>query len=140
MSAISSRLQHERKRANEAFQCVTDANNESYAEEYKSLVRKTPMRIKSSGLAATLAFMFSKKGKNEHDLLYSQLADWLRKLHLLRVHSEQNELVHQVIMLENGEYRVVTGEALAFVTWLRRFADGMIKKKENGVHDGDIVL
>jgi|GEM_PF-1187120 len=132
MSAISSRLQHERKRANEAFQSVTDAKNKSFAEEYKSLVRKTPMRIKSSGLSATLAFMFSKKGKNEHDLLYSQLADWLRKLHLLRGHSEQNELVHEVIMLENAEYRVVTGEALAFVALLRRFADGMIKKKEHG--------
>jgi CRISPR-associated protein Cmr5 len=140
MSAISSRLQHERKRANEAFQCVTDANNESYAEEYKSLVMKTPMRIKSSGLGATLAFMFSKKGKNEHDLLYSQLSIWLRKLHLLRGQSEQNEFVYEVIMLENAQYRVLTVEALAFVAWLRRFADGMINKKEHGVHDGEIVL
>jgi CRISPR-associated protein Cmr5 len=128
MSAISSRLQHERKRANKAFQCIHDAKDKPYAEEYKSLVRKTSMRIKSNGLSATLAFMFSKKGKNEHELLYSQLAEWLTGLHLLREQSTQPELVHEVIMLENAEYRVVTGEVLAFVAWLRRFADGMIKK------------
>lgn len=128
MSVISSRLQHERKRANKAFQCVTIAKSETYAEEYKSLVRKTPMRIKTSGLGATLAFMFSKAGKKEHDLLYSQIGEWLRESNSLSAVSENNQLVHDVITLENAEYRVVTGEALAFIAWLRRFADGMIVK------------
>lgn len=124
----SMRLNKERRRAEEAYSCAQDASTQTYAEEYKSLVMKTPMRIKTSGLSATIAFMFAKAGVDgHHNLLYTQLDIWLRKTGYLS--PQYNQLCQAVIFLENSEYRAVTIETLAFFAWLRRFSDGLIEKK-----------
>ncbi len=124
----SMRLNKERRRAEEAYFCAKKASIEPYAEEYKALVKKTPMRIKSCGLGATIAFMFAKNcGDGQHKLLYDQLDIWLRKAGYL--HPEFPQLAQAVICLGNAEYRAVTNETLAFFAWLRRFSDGLIEKK-----------
>lgn len=127
MSDKSSRLQLERRRAENAFQSAMEAKTKVYAEEYKSLVRKTPMRIKTCGLCATISFMFSKgKKENAHSLLYTQLGKWLTQSQFLTAQS--GEMVHDLILLENAEYRAASNESLAFFAWLRRFSDGLIEK------------
>ena len=124
----SMRLNKERRRAEEAYFCAQKASKEPYAEEYKALVKKTPMRIKSGGLGATIAFMFAKAGADgQHKLLYTQLDIWLRKAGYLQ--PQFTQLAQAVILLGNAEYRAVTNEALAFFAWLRRFSDGLIEKK-----------
>lgn len=126
--AESMRLTNERRRAEEAYSCAQQASAETYAEEYKALVKKIPMRIKSGGLCATIAFMFAKAGDDkQHMLLYKQLNTWLRKNGYLPPQIKQ--LAQAVIFLGNAEYRSVTNEALAFFAWLGRFSDGIIEKK-----------
>ncbi len=124
----SMRLNNERRRAQEAYFCAQQASAETYAEEYKALVKKIPMRIKSSGLCATIAFMFAKASDDkQHRLLYTQLDTWLRKTGY--VPPQLKQLAQAVIFLGNAEYRAVTNETLAFFAWLRRFSDGLIEKK-----------
>lgn len=126
------RLKMSRNRAETAFAYVqaVQGNYPAIEKKYKSLVRKTPMRIKVNGLEATLAFVFSKKkGENQHALLYKQLEDWLAVNGMIETGGM--EFVAQVISFEKAKCRVVTNELLAFLTWLRRFVDGMIEGEED---------
>lgn len=103
---------------------------EKFGKEYKSYAKKLPMMIKGNGLGATLAFAFSKgKDGNAWELLYNDIQLWLQQDHkkfLLGNHA-QTELVHAVVQLDSSEYRAVAVEVLAFLNWLRRFAEGLIE-------------
>jgi len=126
------RLELSRNRAEAAFAYVQEIteSHENMEKKYKSLVRKTPMRIKTNGLGATLAFVFSKKNKNkQHALLYQHLEEWLAVNGMIETGGM--EFVAQVISFEKAKCRVVTNELLAFLTWLRRFVDGMIEGEED---------
>ena len=119
-------------RAEAAFSYVKTIteSHRSLEKKYKSLVRKTPMRIKANGLSSTLAFIFSKKkGNEQHAILYSQLEDWLSNNDMLE--AEGNEFVEAIVAMNNAERRFVTNELLAFLSWLRRFVDGMIEGEED---------
>ena len=126
------RLELSRSRAETAFACVQEIveSQKNIEKKYKSLVRKTPMRIKTNGLEATLAFVFSKKNKNkQHALLYQHLENWLTVNGM--IDTGGMEFVGQVISFEKAKCRVATNELLAFLTWLRRFVDGMIEGEED---------
>lgn len=104
------------------------------AKEYKSYAKKLPMMIKTNGLGAALAFALSKsKDKDGRDtswgLIYNDVQSWLKKDHkkfLLGAHANKI-LANAVVELESPEYRAVTVEVLAFLNWLRRFAEGLIE-------------
>lgn len=102
---------------------------EKFGKEYKSYAKKLPMMIKSNGLGASLAFAFSKgKDGNAWELLYNDIQLWLREHRAFLLNGNLNaELVHAVIQMDSAEYRAVTIEVLAFLTWLRRFAEGLIE-------------
>jgi CRISPR-associated protein Cmr5 len=129
---VNRRLELSRSRAETAFKYVQEikGNHTAIEKKYKSLVRKTPMRIKVNGLGATLAFVFSKKNKNEHhQQLYQHIKRWLNDIGMIDLGGE--EFVAKVVAMEKAEYRVVTNELLAFLAWLRRFVDGMIEGEED---------
>lgn len=139
----------EQKRAGFAYECaekgsrLTDDKNNSKANEYKAYAQKAPALIKTNGLAVTLAFFKAKaKGENPdqcnvemrtaYGLIYSQIRDWIVKcdLKLLSIDEDFNlVLVEEVIKQESASYRAITLEVLAFLQWLRRFAEGLIKEK-----------
>jgi len=99
-------------------------------ENYRSYTRKITQMILSNGLGQTLAFIYSKKDKgNAYDLIYRQLTDYLKSDSTARINmpQEENELIEWVISLSSTEYRYVTEEILAFLKWLKRFAEGMIE-------------
>lgn len=100
------------------------------AKEYKSYAKKLPMMIKGNGLGAALAFAFSKrKDGNAWEFLYNDIQSWLQQEHkkILLGNHAQIELVHAVVQLDSTEYRAVAVEVLAFLNWLRRFAEGLIE-------------
>ncbi|MBC7248559.1 MAG: type III-B CRISPR module-associated protein Cmr5 [Actinobacteria bacterium] len=122
----------EQGRASEAYGYVTGAVKQlgDKAKDYKSYVKKLPVMIKTNGLGQTLAFVKSKRskdeGKNAYDMIYEQLGDWLRKCPNSVIQSG-NDLVKSIIDLDSKDYRVATAEALSLLNWLRRFADGIIE-------------
>lgn len=111
--------------------------------KYKSYAKKIPTMILNNGLGQTLAFIVSKfqkeknkkkpgtkeNPKNAYDLIYKQITDYLKSENTTRIKmpSDKNELVEWVISCDSKEYRFITQELLAFLNWLKRFAEGMIE-------------
>ena len=93
------------------------------ADDYKSYVKKIPMMILNNGLGATFAFIYSKKKEgNAYERIYNQIQKWLKA---------DKDLVEWIIYQDSQEYRATTNEVLALFNWLKRFADGMIEKKDS---------
>lgn len=128
----------EKGRAEFAFNCAKNVIiNTTFAKSYKSYVKKLPMLIKTNGLAATFAFVLSKANGKENDdtKAYEQigadLLEWLKsdRYSLFNVQNLRNtqELVEYIISLDSITYRRLTAEIIAFLGWLRRFADGLVE-------------
>jgi CRISPR-associated protein Cmr5 len=132
MANVTQRQKLEQGRADFAFKRATAGYN-SNRKEYAAAVKKLPMMIKSNGLGATIAFMFSK-GKTLGTVL-KDIDDWVNndgnlKTQLILKNTEGNTFVQQILNLNSQEYRIVTMEVLAFLNWLRRFAEGIAKENE----------
>ncbi len=115
----------EQGRAEYAYKCALEGSKKG--SEYKSYVKKIPMLIKTNGLAATFAFVFSKsKGKddNPYGLIYKQTAEWIKQKNLLS-DFENKDFAKKLTELNSSSYRAVTIEVLSLFTWLRRFAEGL---------------
>ena len=131
----TNRTQLEQGRAAFAFACAKDAKeNLSKPKEYKAYVKKMPMLIKTNGLGAAMAFAFAKgaKGgridtKNPWGLLYHQIEQWLEKDEKELIEFEKGRIARFLTEVDSYTYRAVTIEILAFLSWLRRFADALIE-------------
>jgi len=119
-------------RAHHAFEAAQAAEEEgSVAGDYQSYAKDLPMRIKTNGLGAALAFIKAKDAR-AYDLLYQDIGDWLttnERAYLLDG-AEGDDLVEQIVSLDSTAYRAVTREVLAYLSWLRRFAEGLIDSNE----------
>lgn len=133
----------EQGRAKFAYECAKEGSlldkkkeykDKNYkSKEYKAYTKKIPMLIKTNGLGATFAFMFSKGGT--YEFIGDQILDWLshdQKGLLSKEIKEFKDLNEYVISRKSYEYRMITIEILSFFNWLRRFAEGLI------VEDNDV--
>lgn len=132
MANLTTRQKLEQGRAAFAFEKATEGYSE-HKKEYAQMVKKAPMLIKTNGLGATLAFMFSKQ--KVLGLILKHIEEWINspdnlKTHLIYKEAKGSNLVQKVLHLNSSEYRIVTIEVLAFLNWLRRFAEGIAKEKE----------
>lgn len=130
-------------RAEYAFKCAKEGRDIAAGREidgkkyrdgdYRSRVRKLPSMVLVNGLGQTLAFIASKrqkekgKEKNAYDLVYKQLSDYFSKECLSIKMPEGRDLCEWVISLDSQDYRQVTNEALAFLSWLGRFTEALIE-------------
>lgn len=123
----------ERGRAEFAYECVEEAINTlkpKTQKEYRSYIRKIPQMILSNGLGQTLAFVVSKKENgNAYDLIYTQLTKYLKGDSTVRIRmpAEKTNLLEWTISCDSKTYHYITQEILAFLNWLKRFAEGMIE-------------
>jgi CRISPR-associated protein Cmr5 len=120
-------------RAHHAFEAAQAAEEEGgcVAVDYQSYAKDLPMRIKTNGLGSALAFIKAKDAR-AYDLLYQDIGDWLttnERAYLLDG-AEGDDLVEQIVSLDSTAYRAVTREVLAYLSWLRRFAEGLIDSNE----------
>jgi len=127
----------EKGRAEFAYKCAVEAKDKedkNFKSEYRSHVKKIPTMILSNGLGQTLAFIKSKSKKgNAYELIYKQLMDYMKSEHTSRINmpNGEDDLTKWVINVDSSTYRYITQEILAFLNWLRRFAEGLIKEKED---------
>lgn len=138
----------EQGRAAYAYECAKvgeGLNRQKKVDKaYKAYAKKLPMLIKSNGLGATFAFIFSKK-KNEPEKkdyaywkIYEQTDQWLRDekssvFSFIPKKDEKGsaiELADALILLTSNEYRTITNEVISLFTWLRRFAEGLIEGED----------
>lgn len=126
MSNPSIQKTVEQKRAASAFQDVTSIKDEKFAKEYKNLAKSAPADIQTNGLGQTVAFWLAK-AKEEHKALYAHLTKWLSD-------PNGNGMTHgkglQAWIIapdtSGADYRRATVEALAYLGWLKRFAEAEI--------------
>lgn len=125
----------EQDRAASAWKNIEDVekdygNNEKGKKEYGSLVRGLPAMILSDGLAQTLAFLLAKSKSGEsksHTLAYKQLSDYVCQ----RLDANP-DLLKWVLEQSSGDYRRAATEALAYLHWLKRFAEAKNWQSEEG--------
>ena len=117
----------EQGRAEYAYKCADEGKQ--YGSDYKSYAKKVPMLIKTNGVGATMAFVFSKSKGKENDawgLIYKQTKKWLEDRKLIETNTK--DLSKLLCGIPSPQYRAITNEVLALFTWLRRFAEGLIEK------------
>jgi len=107
-------------------------------KNYRSHVKKIPTMILSNGLGQSLAFVKAKSERgNAYGLIYKQLTEYMKSEQTTKLPpkdkkelTEKNELVEWVISRDSSTYRYITQEILAFLKWLKRFAEGLIEEEE----------
>lgn len=118
----------EQKRAAAAWVCVVDVrdNHNSYKGDYGSLARSAPADIQTNGLGQILAF-WRAKGKDYHKKIYSDLSAWLQT----RIPESKPDVLEWVMQKANtNDYRRATAEAMAFLQWLKRFAEAELSEEK----------
>ena len=114
----------EQGRAKCAYKCASKRKDK---KEYPQNAKKLPMYIKTNGLGAAMAFM-----KTKDKDIYDDVSDWLNDSDctvrsLVWGNTSGADLLECLVNINSSEYRAVTVEVLAFLNWLRRFADGFKK-------------
>lgn len=100
-----------------------DATN----KEYGSLAREMPTLIQVNGLAQTLAFL-KAKNKDHHQKMFEHLSTWVcQQLEL----GQGDLLLENILQMDSQLYRRATAESLAFLQWLKRFAEAKLGANEN---------
>lgn len=131
-SRIKNINQARAKFAYEKVKEVTDWTNGDVEKkkEFKSHVKDIPMMIKTNGLAATYAFVFSKQQKKDYEAIMTITQGWLvEKQKLFELVDGQD--FHKTLMsLDQYQYRLAAREIIALFTWLKRYADGLIQINE----------
>ncbi|MCO6492721.1 MAG: type III-B CRISPR module-associated protein Cmr5 [Phaeodactylibacter sp.] len=129
----TERTKLEQGRAAFAFKCAEEGARLEKKKEYLSYVRKIPMQIKTNGLGAAMAFAFAKGSKNgtpQKDkawgLLYHHVEQWLKIDPKQLIQFNDNRLAAKLTEEKSATYRAVTIEVLAFLSWLKRFSEGLI--------------
>jgi CRISPR-associated protein Cmr5 len=131
----------EQDRAKVAWERVASVREDkrSYAKEYGSLARSAAADIQANGLGQTLAFWRAKgfkdgqPGDNEHSRLFQDVSEWVmeqlrRPSGVAKAAADRNLLDWIMKSAETDQYRRATTEAVAFLVWLKRFAEAELPK------------
>ena len=131
----------EQKRAAKAWQCIEEVQqkkDELIKKKYGSLARKLPSLIQVNGLGQTLAFIYAKARSQESNrgaearasgMIFSQVSDWVKgELNV----ADSGDLLEVLVKRDSRFYRRATAEALAFLNWLRRFAEAELPTEDGG--------
>lgn len=136
----SNRSKLEQGRAAFAYKCAEEGAKLNKKKEYKAYVKRMPMYIKSNGLGAAMAFGFSKGSKggkidesNAWGLLHQHIEHWLKEDEKELIDFQDNRLASELTRVDSPVYRAVTVEVIAFLSWLRRFAEGLIEGEDENI-------
>lgn len=132
---MANRQKIESSRASFAY----DEASKNKTEEFAQLVKKVPMMIKTNGLSEAFAFLYSKQKK--HGAILNSIYKWLQAsqttLGIINTAKGEN-LVQKVTNLNVTDYRIVTTETMAYLQWLRRFSEGMVKEEKEANKNKDV--
>ncbi len=131
----------EQDRAKASWECIDQVKKKNeqlsekkkYAREYGGLAQSAPADIQASGLGQTLAFWRAKgfeKGHPRIDDAHAEILEhvsaWLGKQRILPDGRDALEWIAKDASTD--DYRRASAEAVAFLTWLKRFAEAELPK------------
>ncbi len=130
---MSQQRSLEQQRATRAWEKVTRVRDygPGYRKEYGQLARSAPADIQTNGLGQYLAFLRAKRGRDKqgnlkeedaHYQLLAHISEWVME-RLSQKHAEG--LLGWIVdpRTSTDDYRRATAEAMAFLAWLKRFAE-----------------
>lgn len=127
----------EQDRAKAAWDRVLEAKPQPYADKYGQLARSAPADIQANGIGQVLAFWRAKgykdgkpKVNDAHAELLKHTSTWLRCQGILPDGQDALEWIARES--STNDYRRASAEAIAFLTWLKRFAEAELPKGEGG--------
>ena len=122
---MSRRRSLEQERAKAAWERVSAVKGQPYAGKYGQLARSAAADIQANGLGQTLAF-WSAKGEDHHRALLSHVSQWVQG----QIGLSDGDLLQWIINTADTDgYRRATAEAIAFLIWLKRFAEAELPKE-----------
>ena len=126
---MSQQRSLEQKRAAKAWDCVQEAAKSSKKKEYCQAAKGAMADIQINGLGQALAF-WNAKGKKGSEAHYKQLLEHVSAWVMGRLQPKANLPLLDWVILSAGtdDYRRATAEAMAFLAWLKRFAEAEIKE------------
>jgi CRISPR-associated protein Cmr5 len=123
----------EQKRAARAWADISAAKGEDYEGRYGAEAKKLPALVLTNGLGQALAFLRAKN-KPQHKALYKHISTWVTAQTYAIEGDDQllERLIGAVPGCESSSdvYRRATTETLAFINWLKRFAEAELKIEE----------
>ncbi len=123
MANLTQQQTLQQKRAAHAWACVERVSTkpDDFRKKYGSQVRGLPSLIQSNGLGQTLAFLLAKdkNEKNTHyRAVYDHVSTWVQQE--LGV---QGDFLEWLLQQSSTDYRRAAAEVLAYLSWLKRFAE-----------------
>ncbi len=131
---MSQQRSLEQERAKAAWERVADVKDKPYAGKYGQLARGAAADIQANGLGQTLAFWRAKgrtdgdeHGEEHYRVLFNHVSEWVRQ----RLKFSEPDLLQWVVQTADTDgYRRATAEAIAFLIWVRRFAEAVLPRGE----------
>ena len=116
-------------RAWQAVQLIEETYRDELGRKYNSLARGAPAMVQANGLGQTLAFYRAKAGPGkdkitEHRLFYNHLSVWV--MSMLAPGEDEEGLLEWLVLQDTQMYRRATAETLAYMIWLKRFAEAVL--------------
>lgn len=121
------------RRAAHALACVEKHIDKSYGN-YANYVESLPATILMNGLGQAAATLLSKaEGRltEPHGLLYADLQSWLCGDDAAAPYPNAPNLMKAIVEREQRDYLYAQVEALAWLVWLKKFANAYLKKGDN---------
>jgi CRISPR-associated protein Cmr5 len=129
----------EQKRAAHALLKVRRVESTPSAPNYRSYAESLPATIVTNGLGqacATLLARANGRKDDAHYLLYAHLEEWLCRSED-PVFPQANALIEAIVKNDQRRYVRAQAEALAYLVWLKKFAQAFLKKASTSEGDGD---
>ncbi len=127
-NTTSSQQTLQQQRAKHAWDAVNNQNSreDKFKKEFTSNVRKLPSMVINDGLGQALAFLLAQaKGKKDdaHYVVYKAVSDWVCQQ--LKLNCQGTGLMDYLLAddTKSSHYRRASTEALAYLTWLKRFTE-----------------
>lgn len=125
----------ELQRAADALKKVEEVEkrDEKFKKDYVNSVASLPATILMSGLgqaaATLLAAAGKKKEEDAHGLLYRHLEAWLCRNDQAAPYPNGAGLMKAITSNDRDHYLHAQEEAMAWLTWLKKFATAYLKKE-----------
>jgi len=120
-------LEQQRAQAAHAMVLQVKENPSDKAKEHSSLARSAPVDVMQS-FGQTLAFWKAKK-EAHHIWLYDGVSKWV--MAQLGQNSAKDLLDWIMDNASGNEYRLARNEALAYLHWVKRFAEAELPRSDS---------
>jgi len=122
---IAAQKTKDQERAAHAWGQVSGVAEQDCAGEFKALVRGFPAMVLTNGLGHAVTFLRAKD-KEHHRALYAALNEWVGR----QIGANNQDLLEWLMAHSSDHFRRATTETLAYIIWLKRFAEARIQAEE----------